>query len=144
MKINEIGRSMVEMLGVLAIIGVLSVTGIMGYTIAMRNYRANEIAHAVSMFAAALKTANAGSGITGQTDYTDLVDAPSNPRGADELYATSETTIILETETEELCEAVANLFGTDNQRPIYVDANDCGVDGTDDTAEHQLTFYVKQ
>ncbi len=40
---QESGRSMVEMLGVLAIIGVLSIGGIAGYTIAMNRYRANEI-----------------------------------------------------------------------------------------------------
>lgn len=38
----ETGRSMVEMLGVLAIVGVLSVAGIAGYTTAMNQYRANE------------------------------------------------------------------------------------------------------
>ena len=37
------GRSMVEMLGVLAIIGVLSIGGISGYTLAMRRYQVNEI-----------------------------------------------------------------------------------------------------
>ena len=37
------GRSMIEMLGVLAIIGVLSVGGLAGYTRAMRSYRTNEI-----------------------------------------------------------------------------------------------------
>ena len=42
MLTNESGRSMVEMLGVLAIIGVLSVAGIAGYTTAMNSYRANE------------------------------------------------------------------------------------------------------
>ena len=41
-KINEIGRSMVEMLGVLAVIGVLSVSGILGYKFAMNKYIANE------------------------------------------------------------------------------------------------------
>ena len=41
-KNNEFGRSMVEMLGVLAIIGVLSVGGIAGYTTAMNSHRANE------------------------------------------------------------------------------------------------------
>ena len=35
---NEDGRSMVEMLGVLAIIGVLSVAGISGYSMAMRKF----------------------------------------------------------------------------------------------------------
>ena len=40
---SETGRSMVEMLGVLAIIGVLSIGGIAGYTMAMNRFRANEI-----------------------------------------------------------------------------------------------------
>ena len=39
---NQSGRSMVEMLGVLAIIGVLSVTAIAGYRYAMNRHAANE------------------------------------------------------------------------------------------------------
>lgn len=39
---NQSGRSMIEMLGVLAIIGVLSVGGIVGYSKAMERYRVNE------------------------------------------------------------------------------------------------------
>ena len=42
-KKSETGRSMVEMLGVLAIIGVLSIGGISGYSISMRKHRANAI-----------------------------------------------------------------------------------------------------
>ncbi|MBR3677031.1 MAG: hypothetical protein IKN71_07860 [Alphaproteobacteria bacterium] len=42
MRINENGRSMIEMLGVLAIIGVLSVGGIAGYSKAMAKFRANK------------------------------------------------------------------------------------------------------
>ena len=41
-KFNEIGRSMVEMLGVLAIIGVLSVGAIAGYSKAMMKYKLNK------------------------------------------------------------------------------------------------------
>ena len=48
-KINELGRSMVEILGVLAVIGVLSVGGIMGYRFAMDKYRANDIINEVNM-----------------------------------------------------------------------------------------------
>ena len=40
---NELGRSMVEILGVLAIIGVLTIGGALGYTHAMRHLRANQI-----------------------------------------------------------------------------------------------------
>ncbi len=42
-KNNEKGRSMVEMLGVLAIIGVLSAAGLAGYSKAMAKHRSNQI-----------------------------------------------------------------------------------------------------
>ncbi len=51
MKTNETGRSMVEMLGVLAIIGVLSIGGIAGYTMAMNRYRANEVVDMATKYA---------------------------------------------------------------------------------------------
>ena len=50
-KKSQSGRSMVEMLGVLAIIGVLSVGGIWGYSLSMRRHRANGVADYVSKFA---------------------------------------------------------------------------------------------
>ena len=40
---NEQGRSMVEMLGVLAVMGVISIGGLYGYTQAMKRHRANEL-----------------------------------------------------------------------------------------------------
>ncbi len=43
------GRSMVEMLGVLAIIGVLSIGGISGYRMAMYRYQANQIANEINL-----------------------------------------------------------------------------------------------
>ena len=45
----ESGRSMVEMLGVLAVIGVLSIGGIMGYSYGMDKYRANETVNDVNL-----------------------------------------------------------------------------------------------
>ena len=52
MNINkESGRSMVEMLGVLAVIGVLSIGGIAGYTYGMNKYRSNEVLNSVSQMA---------------------------------------------------------------------------------------------
>ena len=55
-KTNESGRSMVEMLGVLAIIGVLSVGGIAGYTTAMNKHRANKILNGASVRAIVVST----------------------------------------------------------------------------------------
>ena len=46
---NERGRSMVEILGVLAVIGVLSIGGIQGYKYAMDKYRANDIVNEVNL-----------------------------------------------------------------------------------------------
>ncbi len=45
---TESGRSMVEMLGVLAVVGVLSVGGIVGYTHAMDKYYTNELLNGAS------------------------------------------------------------------------------------------------
>ncbi len=42
-KLNNAGRSMIEMLGVLAIIGVLSVGGIAGYSKAMQKFKINKM-----------------------------------------------------------------------------------------------------
>ena len=51
-KLNsQSGRSMVEMLGVLAIIGVLSVGGIAGYSLSMRRHRANQVADIAAKYA---------------------------------------------------------------------------------------------
>ena len=46
---SQSGRSMVEMLGVLAIIAVLSIGGIVGFRLAMNYYQANQIAHEMNM-----------------------------------------------------------------------------------------------
>ncbi|MCM1323565.1 MAG: hypothetical protein NC218_05340 [Acetobacter sp.] len=50
MKCEELGRSMIEMLGVLAIVGVLSVGGIAGYSKAMKKYKYNKLASEFTMF----------------------------------------------------------------------------------------------
>ncbi|MDR1025907.1 MAG: hypothetical protein LBL47_00775 [Lactobacillus sp.] len=47
-KNNQKGRSIVEMLGVLAIIGVLSVAGIAGYAKAMEKYKLNKLTEQIS------------------------------------------------------------------------------------------------
>ena len=54
---NQIGRSMIEMLGVLAIIGVLSVGGIAGYSKAMEKIHVNKIVNMISDISATIKTA---------------------------------------------------------------------------------------
>lgn len=126
LKTNQNGRSMVEMLGVLAIIGVLSVAGIVGYTIAMRKYKANEIAEAISMLAIAAKTANGGQGITtSENDYSydDLLEDTHTIAGVETLTVNTASgggyDIKLDAESEPLCQAVANILGASSSNPIH-------------------------
>ena len=60
--IDQNGRSMIEMLGVLAIVGVLSVAGIAGYSKAMAKYKINKVMDQVSTIAANTKTLFASVG----------------------------------------------------------------------------------
>ena len=64
---NQNGRSMIEMLGVLAIIGVLSVGGIAGYSKAMQRYRINKTIEQVSQISQNIRTFFAP-----QKDFTGL------------------------------------------------------------------------
>ena len=59
---NENGRSMIEMLGVLAIIGVLSVGGIAGYSKAMMKYKINKTIEQITLIAGNIRTFFANQG----------------------------------------------------------------------------------
>ena len=66
-KSEQSGRSMVEMLGVLAIIGVLSVGGIAGYSKAMAKFKLSKAMDQVSMLVANIRTL-----YSGQRSYSGL------------------------------------------------------------------------
>ena len=67
MRINEQGRSMIEMLGVLAIVGVLSVGGIAGYSKAMNKFKTNKLIDQVNMMSTNIRTL-----YSSQRNYTGL------------------------------------------------------------------------
>ena len=54
--VTQCGRSMIEMLGVLAIIGVLSVGGITGYSKAMEKFKINKTINEISTIASNIQT----------------------------------------------------------------------------------------
>ena len=56
MKNNQTGRSMVEMLGVLAIIGVLSAGGLAGYSKAMFKHKLNSTMEQITMLVTNIRT----------------------------------------------------------------------------------------
>ena len=68
-KTKSAGRSMIEMLGVLAIIGVLSIGGLAAYKIAMNYHRANETMHDVILRATNVQTRENFANFTG-TEFT--------------------------------------------------------------------------
>ena len=74
--IEQSGRSMIEMLGVLAIVGVLSVAGIAGYSKAMAKYKVNKLTDQVTMTAANIRTTFAGQG-----DYNGLTNDVAHSLG---------------------------------------------------------------
>ncbi len=74
MKELQNGRSMIEMLGVLAIIGVLSIGGLAGYTMAMNRHRANQVLDYVSRCAVIAQTYGDGSEVNTTSSCAELMD----------------------------------------------------------------------
>ena len=125
-KTQESGRSMVEMLGVLAIIGVLSIGGIVGYTMAMNRFRANEVidmANKVASLAFAqnqTSIARAGNALTTYPTVADMglttggTASGNNLPGGGSLTVTSVdedgVTMTLTFPSEGICVAGANIL----------------------------------
>ena len=88
---NENGRSMVEMLGVLAIIGVLSVGGIAGYSKAMNKYKINKTTDQVSMLVANIRTI-----FSSQGDYEGLTNTQAKKFGVvpNDMYTNASNSTI--------------------------------------------------
>ena len=107
---NEYGRSMIEMLGVLAIIGVLSIGGLAGYTMAMNRHRANTVMDYVARCAVVAQTRGTGAAddLTATTCEA-LLPGETAPAGAAADYAVSAAADNAFTvTTPALSEAVAN------------------------------------
>ncbi len=77
----QIGRSLVEMLGVLAVIGVLSVLGLVGYSYAMEKWRENETLNYYSKIVAGARTGRILQNQGWHTLY-ELVDGYETQKGA--------------------------------------------------------------
>ena len=111
-KLNqESGRSMVEMLGVLAIIGVLSIGGIAGYTMAMNRYRANEIMSAASHVAIVAQTKDGGVG--GDASLTDTPDLRAENLGITNIEANREGIVQITGVRGDVASAINSVMGED-------------------------------
>ncbi len=105
---SQSGRSMVEMLGVLAIIGVLSIGGIAGYTMAMNRYKANEILAAAAQVAVIGSTANMGEGV----QQTAAAALGNNPSGASNVEYTTDGKITITLDHKDIGTAINSIVGS--------------------------------
>ena len=108
-KTNESGRSMVEMLGVLAIIGVLTAGGLGGYTLAMNKIRTTRIAERIQMVVTEADVSGETKTYTGTFGEMDnmiktiLTEITANPG--------TNTVTITPSNTETACKIGANDTG---------------------------------
>ena len=138
---SQSGRSMVEMLGVLAIIGVLSVGGIAGYSLSMRRHRANGIVDSLSKYALVAYAQCQKKFLDGEVkkgycdNYTNPLDFDDAGIGARpvglgkevnfyvSIHEDADTVIIsAPLDSDKLCQAVASTGGyrCDDDNFIYI------------------------
>ncbi len=146
MKTNETGRSMVEMLGVLAIIGVLSIGGIAGYTTAMNRYRANEILDMATKYATIAfsanethKAMNGGTGL-GEDDVPTFCETGLNKVASDTTCKVNGATIGDADVSTEGKVTIEIDFGTGNENVCKAAASSLGVSCT----SNKVSFEVVQ
>ena len=146
-KKSQSGRSMVEMLGVLAIIGVLSVGGIAGYSLSMRRHRANGVVDLLNKYALVVYNDCQQKIINGDISSFDVCHKTSNPTFANagvgilptgvnlptgeegiHPYFTTNATTGIDTvafsvgfDDDKLCQAVASITGsTCNNKGVFI------------------------
>ncbi len=125
MKKYESGRSMIEMLGVLAIIGVLSIGGLAGYTMAMKRNKVNGIIDYAANCAIAIQSSgNASRGVDDSDDCDKLLDGRSLPTGttgmtAAVVGATGVATITITYSDADLGRALSDRVGIASNSPVY-------------------------
>ena len=152
---SQSGRSMVEMLGVLAIIAVLSIGGIVGFRLAMNHYQSNQIAHEMNIMRtdAQIKIAQGTEELMLGDPYDPVSDSQLGHIQFNDAYLVDFDCLYLETETSEpelafctganayyielkeipegVCKPLANLIDKmDNEIAFYI--NDKSVDATEE------------
>ena len=143
MKKNESGRSMVEMLGVLAIIGVLSVGGIAGYTMAMNRYRANEVVDYANKYAviaySGWMTAKMMNNGTVPSGYTNPKFSETGLFGANSSVNNTRLSV---TSVDENGVTIEMGFASDQKRTCQATATSLGI--TDNCEDLKISYTYKQ
>ena len=139
----ESGRSMVEMLGTLAIIGVLSIGGIAGYSYGMDKYRANQTIHDISLRTVDLMT-QASQGRTelslAEWDKETTIYDFANPAYSDDgliMFDVGTTKKMPQSVCQMVFDGLANTAVQIDINAVHANSNEtCGTDNT-------MTFYFE-
>ena len=143
---SQSGCSMIEMLGVLAIIAVLSIGGIVGFRLAMNYYQANQIAHEMNMMRtdAQIKIAQGTEKLTLGSPYDsgniqfndygtvfDCLDMETETSAPDKVVSCAVANayyIELKEISEGVCKPLANLIDKmDNEVAFYINGKSVDV-----------------
>lgn len=138
---HETGRSMVEMIGVLAIVGVLSISGIAGYSYAMDRYRANETVRNISLRTVDLMTqVSQGHPALSFAEWEskDTIYDFSNPAYSDDGLIMFDVGV-----TKKLPKSVCEMvFGMLSNTAVQIDINESPAQSKDIcSADNTMTFY---
>ena len=121
MKKLQQGRSMIEMLGVLAIIGVLSIGGLAGYTMAMNRHKANQILDYISRCGVLVETAGESATLTNCAALMDGETAPSGfAATVSRTNGVATLNVTTWSDSDAVTKAVKDRFGTTTGSKPYV------------------------
>ena len=107
----ESGRSMVEMLGVLAIVGVISIGGIAGYIYGMNRYRTNEILDGGNKRAVLVASQLASEITPNLTEFVDYDETAGGTFSSDVEVWENEFGIQVSGVKKEVCENLIRMIG---------------------------------
>jgi len=137
---KEKGRSMVEMLGVLAVIGVLSVGGIMGYSYSMDKYKANQTVRDITLRVLDLITQVSN----GKEPNLDEWETEKTLYDFGEVGLTSDNLVYMHLgKNKKISKRVCRMIFDSRPREIlYVDVNEVEVETNPVCREdNMMTFY---
>ena len=141
--ISQSGRSMVEMLGVLAVIGVLSIGGIAGYSYGMDKYRANETTNQIMLRAIDLMTQ---AGNENETLSLSAWNNESSQYDFGEVGFTHDDLIYMDVGTQNklpkrVCEIIYDAM---KDMAVQIDINAVRADSNDTCGDdNEMTFYFE-
>ena len=115
-KSGEHGRSIVEMLGVVAIVGILSIGAVSGYTTAMKKYKANELLNEASKRAAVIAMQIASEQTLSITEFGNNEVAGATFSAP--VAGNSTFKMTLSGVDEGVCEQIKNMLGNDASMAI--------------------------